>query len=148
MRMSGNTILVTGALVEHLSGPTDGTIVNVSSGLAFVPLVTAPTYAATKAGLHAYTVALREALRGRVEVIELVPSAVQTGLTPGPGRATGLPALGGVHGGGHGAVRAATDPARDPGAARGLPAQPRGQHRFDAAVTTLNEFARAARDGQ
>ena len=58
-------------------------IVNVTSGLAFVPLVMTPTYTATKAAIHAYTVAMREALKGKVEVIELVPPAVQTGLTPG-----------------------------------------------------------------
>ena len=55
----------------------------MTSGLAFVPLVATPTYSATKAGIHSYTVALREALRGRVEVIELAPPGVQTDLTPG-----------------------------------------------------------------
>ena len=71
------------ALVEHLSRQPDAAIVNVTSGLAFVPLVATPTYSATKAALHSYTVALRETLRGKVEVIELVPPAVQTDLTPG-----------------------------------------------------------------
>lgn len=76
-------IRLTNALIDHLSARTDATIVNVSSGLGFVPLVATPTYSATKAAIHAYTVALRHALEGRVEVIELVPPAVQTGLTPG-----------------------------------------------------------------
>ncbi|WP_338504715.1 SDR family oxidoreductase [Sphingomonas kaistensis] len=71
------------ALIDHLLGRQDAAIVNVTSGLAFVPLVTTPTYSATKAGMHSYTVALREALRGRVEVIELAPPGVQTDLTPG-----------------------------------------------------------------
>jgi uncharacterized oxidoreductase len=71
------------AMVEHLVTQPDATIINVTSGLAFVPLLSAPTYNATKAGMHSYTVALREALKGKVEVIELVPPAVQTGLTPG-----------------------------------------------------------------
>jgi uncharacterized oxidoreductase len=71
------------ALIDHLVGQPDAAIVNVSSGLAFVPLVATPTYDATKAAIHSYTVALRHALAGRVEVIELVPPAVQTGLTPG-----------------------------------------------------------------
>lgn len=71
------------ALIDHLLGRPDAAIVNVTSGLAFVPLVTTPTYSATKAGIHSYTVALREALRGRVEVIELAPPGVQTDLTPG-----------------------------------------------------------------
>lgn len=76
-------IRLTNALIEHLKTRPDAAIVNVSSGLGFVPLVATPTYDATKAGIHSYTVALREALKGRVEVIELVPPAVQTGLTPG-----------------------------------------------------------------
>jgi uncharacterized oxidoreductase len=71
------------ALIDHLVGRLDAAIVNVSSGLAYVPLVAAPTYNATKAAIHSYTVSLRQALGDRVEVIELVPPAVQTGLTPG-----------------------------------------------------------------
>ncbi|WP_315764887.1 SDR family oxidoreductase [Sphingomonas sp. Y38-1Y] len=71
------------ALIDHLAKQLDAAIVNVSSGLAFVPLVATPTYNATKAAIHSYTVSLRQVLAGRVEVIELVPPAVQTGLTPG-----------------------------------------------------------------
>lgn len=70
-------------LVEHLTSRPDAAIVNVTSGLAFVPLIDTPTYNATKAAIHSYTVALRGALAGKAEVIELVPPAVQTGLTPG-----------------------------------------------------------------
>lgn len=71
------------ALVKHLLVMPDPTIINVSSGLAFVPMISAPTYNATKAAIHSYTVSLRETLKGRIEVLELVPPAVQTGLTPG-----------------------------------------------------------------
>ncbi len=71
------------ALVEHLSAQPGAAIVNVTSGLAFVPLITAPTYCATKAAIHSYTVVLREVLKGKVEVIELAPPGVQTTLTPG-----------------------------------------------------------------
>jgi uncharacterized oxidoreductase len=76
-------IRVTNALVEHLSQQADPAIVNVSSGLAFVPLVIAPTYSAIKAAIHSYTVSLRAVLKDKIEVIELVPPAVQTELTPG-----------------------------------------------------------------
>jgi len=76
-------IRLTNALIDHLLAQPDATIVNVTSGLAFVPLVATPTYNATKAAIHSYTIAMRAALAGKVEVIELAPPAVQTGLTPG-----------------------------------------------------------------
>lgn len=76
-------IRMTNALVDHLKSVNDAAIVNVSSGLGFVPLPTTPTYSASKAAIHSYTVSLRSALKGRVEVIELVPPAVQTELLPG-----------------------------------------------------------------
>lgn len=67
-------------LVERLTANA-GTIVNVSSGLAFVPLQCAPIYCATKAALHSYTTTLRQQLEGRVKVVELMPPAVHTELT-------------------------------------------------------------------
>jgi len=76
-------IRLTDVLIDHLVARPDAAIINVTSGLAFVPLTTTPTYNATKAAIHSYTVALREALKGKVEVIEIAPPAVQTGLTPG-----------------------------------------------------------------
>ena len=41
-------IRLTDALVEHLSRRPDAALVNVTSGLAFVPLTAAPTYSATR----------------------------------------------------------------------------------------------------
>ncbi|WP_309086686.1 SDR family oxidoreductase [Chelativorans sp.] len=76
-------IRLTNALADHLASRPDAAIVNVSSGLAFVPLSATPTYNATKAAIHSYTVSLRQQLQGKVEVIELAPPAVQTELTPG-----------------------------------------------------------------
>jgi uncharacterized oxidoreductase len=76
-------IRLTNALVEHLAAQPNAAIVNVSSGLAFVPLVIAPTYSAIKAAVHSYTISLRALLKGQIEIIELVPPAVQTSLTPG-----------------------------------------------------------------
>lgn len=76
-------IRLTNALVDHLKVQDDAAIANVTSGLAFVPLVTTATYSATKAAIHSYTISLRDALAGSVEVIELAPPAVQTDLTPG-----------------------------------------------------------------
>jgi len=82
-------IRLTNALIDHLTAQPDAAIVNVSSGLAFVPFTGAPVYSATKAAIHSYTLSLREALKGKVELIELVPPAVQTGLTPGQESAKG-----------------------------------------------------------
>ena len=76
-------IRLTNALVDHLAGQPDAAIVTVTSGLAYVPLVAAPTYSATKAAIHSYTVSLRTQLAGKVEVIEVAPPGVQTDLTPG-----------------------------------------------------------------
>jgi len=76
-------IRLTNELIDHLAGQPDSAVVNVSSGLAFVPLSSTPTYSATKAAIHSYTVSLREQLKGKVEIIELVPPGVQTELTPG-----------------------------------------------------------------
>ncbi len=76
-------IRLTNALVDQLKGRRGAAIVNMTSGLAFVPWIKAPTYSATKAALHSYTLALRQRLRGQVEVIEIAPPAVRTELTPG-----------------------------------------------------------------
>lgn len=140
-------IRLTDALVGHLSARPGAAIVNVSSGLAFVPLVAAATYSATKAAIHSYTVSLREALRGKVEVIELVPPAVQTELTPGQSSRAGyLP------------LDAFIDEVMALFAQQPTPPEilvervtfqrfAEREHRFDEAVTTLNEFARRAREG-
>jgi uncharacterized oxidoreductase len=60
-------------------------VVNVTSGLAFVPIARVPVYCATKAALHSFTLSLRKQLEGSpVEVIEIAPPAVDTDLG-GPG---------------------------------------------------------------
>ena len=77
-------IRLTHALLPHLLARADGAIVTVSSGLAFVPLVATPTYDATKAAIHGWSLALRAQLAGSgVEVVEIVPPGVQTELMPG-----------------------------------------------------------------
>lgn len=76
-------IRMTDALIGHLAAQADAAIINVSSGLAFVPYPASPTYSATKAALHSYTAAMRPLLKNKVEVIEIVPPQVQTELSPG-----------------------------------------------------------------
>ena len=58
-----------------------GLIVNVSSGLAFVPFPAAPVYSASKSALHAYTQCLRAQLQhSAVTVVELAPPGTETPL--------------------------------------------------------------------
>jgi uncharacterized oxidoreductase len=77
-------IQLTAALLPHFRGQDQAAIINVTSGLAFVPLMFTPTYSATKAALHSYTLSLRAQLRKtNIAVIELAPPAVQTDLMPG-----------------------------------------------------------------
>ena len=67
--------------LPHLKTRPEAMIVNVSSGLAFVPFPAAPVYSATKAGLHGFTSALRVQLQGTsVAVVELAPPGVETPL--------------------------------------------------------------------
>ena len=57
------------------------TILNVTSGLSFVPLTTVPVYSATKAFFHSFTLSLRQLLADKnIEVIEVIPPALNTDL--------------------------------------------------------------------
>ena len=77
-------IRLTAALLPNLRRQPAATVVNVTSGLAFVPRASTPTYCATKAAMHSYSQSLRYLLRSTaVRVIELVPPLVATDLTPG-----------------------------------------------------------------
>lgn len=65
----------------QLSAQSESAIINVTSGLSFVPLANVPVYCATKAALHSFTLSLRWQLRDTsVEVIEVIPPAVDTDL--------------------------------------------------------------------
>ncbi len=67
--------------LPHLKTKQAAAIVNVSSGLAFVPLPTSPVYCATKAALHSFTESLRVQLKNtKVKVFELAPPATKTEL--------------------------------------------------------------------
>jgi uncharacterized oxidoreductase len=77
-------IRLTAALLPLLQKQPHSTIMNVSSGLAFVPLAPTPTYCATKAAIHSYTESLRYQLRASpIEVLELIPPYVATELLNG-----------------------------------------------------------------
>ncbi len=75
-----------------VAGQGASLIVNVTSGGAFVPQVSAPLYSASKAALHSYTVTLRHALaKTRCRVVELIPPAVRTPLADGAAAPHGVP---------------------------------------------------------
>ncbi len=61
--------------------PALTTVINVTSGLSFVPLTKAPVYSATKAFFHSFTWSLRALVRSKgIEVIEMIPPALNTDL--------------------------------------------------------------------
>jgi uncharacterized oxidoreductase len=69
------------------------TIINVTSGLAFVQLSKVPVYCATKAFFHSFTLSLRHMLKSKqIEVIEMIPPALNTDLG-GKGLHDGQPAV-------------------------------------------------------
>ena len=74
-------IRLTAALLPLLQKQSHSAILTVSSGLAFVSSAAFPTYCATKAAIHSYSVSLRHQLKGTTtEVIEIIPPYVQTQL--------------------------------------------------------------------
>jgi uncharacterized oxidoreductase len=57
------------------------TIINVTSGLAYVPFTKVPVYSATKAFFHSFTLSSRQLLKEKnIEVIEIIPPALNTDL--------------------------------------------------------------------
>jgi uncharacterized oxidoreductase len=67
--------------VAHLLKQERPAIINVTSGLSFVPLANVPVYCATKAALHSFTLSLRQQLSATpLTVIEVAPPAVDTDL--------------------------------------------------------------------
>ncbi len=76
--------------IPHFLGRSEAAIVNISSGLAFVPLAFMPIYCATKAALHSFSISLRHQLRKTpIRVFEIIPPTVDTGLDRGARAARG-----------------------------------------------------------
>jgi short-subunit dehydrogenase involved in D-alanine esterification of teichoic acids len=83
--LSGPLTLIKLLLPQLLARP-EAAIVNVTSGLAYVPKQSAAVYCGSKAGLHIATRALRWQLEGTpVRVFEMIPPLVDTGMTAGRG---------------------------------------------------------------
>lgn len=82
-------VRVAAAFIPHLAKQSNAVLVNVSSGLAFVPLARFPIYCATKAAVHSFTLSLRHQLKSTgVKVTELIPPYVATELG-GPRKSVG-----------------------------------------------------------
>jgi len=83
-------VALSAMFIPLLSGKDNSAIINVSSGLAFVPIAIMPIYCSTKAALHSFSVSLRHQLKDLgIRVFELIPPTVDTDLDKGARRARG-----------------------------------------------------------
>lgn len=70
--------------IPHLSKQKESAIINVSSGLGFIPIAAMPVYCATKAAIHSFSLSLRHQLRDTaIKVFEVIPPTVDTELDKG-----------------------------------------------------------------
>jgi uncharacterized oxidoreductase len=70
--------------IPHLMKQSEAAIVNISSGLGFIPLAIVPVYCATKAAVHSFSLSLRHQLRNTtIKVFEIIPPTVDTELDKG-----------------------------------------------------------------
>jgi len=69
----------------------EAAIMNVSSGLGFVPMASMPVYCATKAAIHSFSISLRHQLKDSpIKIFEIIPPMVNTGLDKGARDRRGL----------------------------------------------------------
>ena len=76
-------IYLSALFTHHLSGQKNAAIINITSGLAFMPehSTIMPVYCATKAALHAFSIAQRNQLTPlNIRVIEIIPPRVESEL--------------------------------------------------------------------
>jgi uncharacterized oxidoreductase len=75
------TVELSALFIGQLLKRPSAAIINVSSGLGFMPMPNTPVYSATKAAIHTYSLVLRQQLKDTsVRVIEIVPPMVDTDL--------------------------------------------------------------------
>ena len=77
--------------IPLLQTQKESAIINVTSGLGFIPSVAMPVYSATKAALHSFSITLRRQLQNTsIKVFEIIPPMVDTDLDKGERRKRGL----------------------------------------------------------
>jgi uncharacterized oxidoreductase len=88
-----SVIHFTELLLPHLIQKTEAAVVNVSSIAVFGSHKLLPTYGATKAALHSYTVALRDTYEAEknLQIYEVYPPLVNTEFSAEIGGANGIP---------------------------------------------------------
>jgi uncharacterized oxidoreductase len=70
--------------IPHLIKQEEAAIINMSSGLGFIPMAILPVYCATKAAIHSFSLSLRHQLRDTsIKVFEIIPPTVDTELDKG-----------------------------------------------------------------
>jgi uncharacterized oxidoreductase len=77
-------ICLSSLFIPTLLRQKQAAIINISSGLGFVPIASMPIYCATKAAIHSFSISLRHQLRNTsIKVFEIIPPAVDTELDKG-----------------------------------------------------------------
>ncbi len=70
--------------IPDLLKQKESAIINISSGLGFVPMAIMPVYCATKAAMHSFSLSIRHQLRDTsIKVFEVIPPMVDTELDKG-----------------------------------------------------------------
>jgi uncharacterized oxidoreductase len=78
------TVYLSAIFIPHLLRQKEAAIINISSGLAFIPLAIMPVYCATKAALHSLSLSMRHQLKDTsIKVFEIIPPTADTELDRG-----------------------------------------------------------------
>lgn len=73
------TVLVTNIFLKELLTSKEPIIINLTSGLGYIPMTAAPIYSATKAAINSWTTSLRHQLRNtNARVVLLSPPVIDT----------------------------------------------------------------------
>ena len=79
-----STVELSAWFIPEFMKREEAAIINVSSGLGFVPIALMPVYCATKAAIHSFSISLRHQLKDTsVRVFEIIPPTVDTDLDRG-----------------------------------------------------------------